>query len=52
MEYKSVVLLETTTAAVWAVQMVAEMAAQMAAQMVDSRDTWTAGHLVRKWVAH
>ena len=48
MEYKSVVLLETTTAAVWAVQ----MAAQMAAQMVDSRDTWTAGHLVRRWVAH
>ena len=48
MEYKSVVLLETTTAAVWAVQMVDEMAAQM----VDSRDTWTAGHLVRKWVAH
>ena len=48
MEYRWVVLMETTTAA----QMVAEMAAQMAAQMVDSRDTWTADHLVRKWVAH
>ena len=39
-------------AAVWAVQMAAQMVAQMAAQMADSRDTWTAGHLVTRWVAH